>query len=509
MRRTLGIVAGLTLLAGCDSDTPAERAMPVRPVTVLELTERDYAVERERTGVVSLYREEKIAFEIGGRVTTVLDEGLEVRGPTFNERGELVRPGDPVAAMEGTRYGSRVGALQAQVDAARRDLQAVSARVTLARQTLQRQENIFAKGLVARQVVDDARSAFDEASAQLASNHAAVRAAEQQLEQATEDLGDSVLYAPFSGRITAVHIAEGAVVSAGTPVVTLTLMDPMRIQVQVSADDERELETGDRALVFPKDPFDPDKRIPVNAIVFEKSAVAEPRLRTFRIDLIARNMRRHIYDRDPELSGLPNTNDYMPVVREFQGEPGPLFIHTDSVYPEDGRNYVLRLPGVSFNAGAERSAVGKHVPERIEVTFGDQYITVVNWNFRSVEDNDELEEGDFLILNPAPEYVDGVSIGRPQWLLRPRDLVPVRFTLASAPPGLYVPNTALTLLGEAYHVFRVENGVARATAVSLHETVDGRRRIEGKGLREGTRIVVGGVHYVSDGQPVFITEVLP
>ncbi len=358
-------------------------------------------------------------------------------------------------------------------------------------------------------MVDDARSAFDEASAQLAASRAAVRAAEQQLEQATEDLGDSVLYAPFSGRITAVHIAEGAVVSAGTPVVTLTLMDPMRIQVQVSADDERELETGDRALVFPKDPFDPDKRIPVNAIVFEKSAVAEPRLRTFRIDLIARNMRRHIYDRDPELSGLPNTNDYMPVVREFQGEPGPLYIHTDSVYTQDGRNYVLRLPGVSFNAGAERSAVGKHVPERIEVTFGDQYITVVNWNFRSVEDNHELDEGDFLILNPAPEYVDGVSIGRPQWLLRPRDLVPVRFTLASAPPGLYVPNTALTLLGEAYHVFRVENGVARATAVSLHETVDGRRRIEGKGLREGTRIVVGGVHYVSDGQPVSITEVLP
>ena len=132
------------------------------------------------------------------------------------------------------------------------------------------------------------RSAFDEASAQLAASRAAVRAAEQQLEQATEDLGDAVLNAPFSGRITAVHIAEGAVVSAGTPVVTLTLMDPVQVQVEVSADDERAIKTGDRAIIYPKDPLQGGQRVPINGIVFEKGAVADPQLRTFRIDLIVR-----------------------------------------------------------------------------------------------------------------------------------------------------------------------------------------------------------------------------
>ena len=508
MNKTLGMFAVSMLLAGCGSDRPSERTMPTRPVTVIELAEREYARERELTGVVSLYREEQIGFEIGGRVTMVLNEGLEVRGPVFNERGELMRQGDPIAAMEGTRYGSQVGALQAQLDAARRDLQAVEAQVTLARQTLGRHLRIFAKGAGAQQLVDNAQSAFDQATAQRAARRAAVRGAQQQLTRATEDLGDAVLHAPFSGRITAVHIAEGAVVSTGTPVVTLTLMDPVRVQIEVSADNERALQTGDRAMLFPKDPFDADKRIPVNAIVFEKSAVADPQLRTFRIDLIARNLRRHIDDRDPELRGLPKSNDYLPVVREYQGEAGPLFIHTDAVLSEDGKTYVLRLPGVSFHAGAERSAVGKHIPERIEVTLGDQYTTVVNWNFRSVEDSGALTEGDFLILNPQPEYVNGVSIGRPQWLLRPRDLVPVRVNLSSAPIGFYVPNTAITLLGDIPTVYRVEDGVARATSVSLFETVDEYRRIQAEGLAEGTRIIVGGVHYISDEQPVSVTEVL-
>ena len=65
MRMSLGLIVGLVLLVGCNADTGGDREMPTRPVTVIELTERDYARERERTGVVSLYREEKISFEIG------------------------------------------------------------------------------------------------------------------------------------------------------------------------------------------------------------------------------------------------------------------------------------------------------------------------------------------------------------------------------------------------------------------------------------------------------------
>ena len=501
-----GLIVGLALLLGCDSNRDGK--MPTRPVTVIELTERDNARERELTGVVSLYREERIGFEIGGRVTTVLEKGLEVQGPAFNENGRLIRQGDAIATMEGTRYGSQVGALHAQLDAARRDLQAIKAQVTLTRQTLERQRRVLVAGAGSEQAVDDSKSAFDQATAHLAARRAAVRAAGQQLTRATEDLGDAVLHAPFSGRITEVHVSEGAVVTAGTPIVTLTLMDPVRIQLEVSSDYERELETGDRAMVYPKDPFDVDKRIPVNAIVFEKSAVADPQLRTFRIDLIARNLRRHIHDRDPTLSGLPSVNDYLPVVREFQGEPGPLFVHSNAVFTEDGKTYVLRLPGVSFHAGAERSAVGRHVPERVQVTLGDQYTTVVNWNFRSVEDDGALAEGDFLIINPRPDYVNGVAIGRPHWLLRPRALVPVRFNLSASPVGFYVPNSAIILLGDTPNVYRVENGFARATPVSPLETVDEYRRIQGEGLADGVRIIVGGVHYVSDGQPVSVTEVV-
>jgi RND family efflux transporter MFP subunit len=504
----ISLLSVFAIAAGCGQDVAIKATMPARPVTVIELTERDFGLERTLTGVVGLYREEDIGFEIPGRVTMVLNEGLEVRGPAFSEQGALIRQGDPIAAMEGTRYGSQVGALQARLDAARRDLQALEARVTLTRKTLERQKAVLADGAVTQQNVDDAQSEFDQSAAQLAARRAIVLDVTQQLKTATEDLGDAVLFAPFSGRITRVHISEGAVVEAGTPVVRLTLMDPVQVQVEVSADDERDIKTGDRAVLWPKDPLHGGERVAVNAIVFEKSAVADPALRTFRIDMISRNKRRHVDQLNPELAGLPVINDYLPAVREYQGEAGPLFVPVNSIIIEDDEAYVLRLPGVSFHSGAERSAVGHHLPDKIKVIPGDQYTTVVNWNFQSVIEGSGLLEGDFLILNPQPGYIDGVAAGRPQWLLRPRDLVPVQFSLSNSKHGFYVPVRAITLVGGAEAVLVVEDGVARARAVTGYETIEEFRRIEGDGISNGSRVIVGGVHYVSDGQPVNVTGTL-
>ena len=478
-------------VGGCD-DTDEAGPLPVRTVSVVELDVRSIPRKSELTGVVGLYREEQIGFEIGGRITTVLDKGFEVRGPAYDEEGVLLRRGDPIAAMEGTRYGSQVGALQARLDAARRDLQAADAQVTLGRQTLERQKKILAEG------------AYDQAVAGLAARRASVRAAQQQLDSAAEDLGDAVLYAPYSGRVTAAHVAEGAVVSPGQPIVTLTLMDPVQVRVEVSAAHERDIQTGNLAIVYATDPSDPGKTVPVNAIVYEKSAVADSKLRTFRIDLITRNARYHQHAEDPELAGLPTSNEYLPVVREFQGEAGPLYVPSDAILEESGKTYVLRLPGVSFHGRAARDAVGVHRPEKLEVRLGDRYTSVVTWSFRSVVDDGTLAEGDFVIRNPQPGFVDGIVMGRPQWLFRPRDLVPVEFNLAAAPEGFYVPLDAVVMIGSSLHVFRVTDAVARAVGVSVHDTIDDHRRVVSDALQQGDSIVSAGAHFLSDGQPVVV-----
>ncbi len=54
----------------------------------------------------------------------------------------------------------------------------------------------------------------------------------------------------------------------------------------------------------------------------------------------------------------------------------------------------------------------------------------------------------------------------------------------------------------------VENGIATMRPVTVHETFERLQRVEGEQLSTGIRVIVGGVHYVSDGQPVTVTDVI-
>ena len=137
---------------------------------------------------------------------------------------------------------------------------------------------------------------------------------------------------------------------------------------------------------------------------------------------------------------------------------------------------------------------------------GDDYLTVVKWNFRSLKKDGQLREGDFVVLNPRAEYLGGLAIGRPQWLLRPGDLVPVRFLLDATPSGLYVPVNAIITVGERLAVFVVEDGVARLRPVTVHESYQELRRIDGEGIGIDTDVITGGMHFVSDGEAVRIVE---
>ena len=522
--------------------------MPVRPVSVVTLTEREFGRESRLTGSVGLYREEQIGFEVDGRVLRVLDMGKEVRGPSLDESNEMVDPGDIIAQLDNRRYDLQVRALEArlrsldrQLDAQRIDVKQVAANdvkatqraaesatadLKLARRTLDRERELIATRATSRQSLDEAERGFDAALARkfqadatlesakgtLALKQAGVEAFLAQIEEVTqnvaraqEDLDDCTLYAPFNGRITRVHTSQGAVVEQGTPIVTLSLMDPIQVKVAISANEDRRINTGDRVLLYPRDPIDPDgPPIEVRAIVFEKGAVADPSTRTFQIDLMARNRRRLLHHTAPETKDLPVVIDFLPAVHKYQGEGGPLFVHTECVYEDAGKTYVLRLPGVSFNLKGQRGAAGKHVPEKVEIELGDEYHTVIKWNFRSLKSSGDLQEGDFLAVGANEDHEAGLAIGRPQWLLRPGDLVPVNFLLDSTPLGFYVPIDAIVTHGQDRAVFVAVDGVARLRKVNVYETYAELRRIDGEGIDAGTKVINRGVHYVSDGQPVSI-----
>ncbi|MCP5065743.1 MAG: HlyD family efflux transporter periplasmic adaptor subunit, partial [bacterium] len=209
--------------------------------------------------------------------------------------------------------------------------------------------------------------------------------------QAQTDLDRCTLRAPFSGRITYVYASNGDFMAAGKPVLRLTLIDPIKISATVSPDLERTIQPGNYARVEPRNLG--AYQLGETALfgtVFEKGAVADPATRTFRIDVMVRNARRLMAHDVAKSVTRVNFRNLLPAVERNFGEEGPLFVCSDCLVEEGGKQVVYRLKGAKFGKPRPAGMFDSTLPlERIEVdskpAVEADYMQILNWSFQRAE----------------------------------------------------------------------------------------------------------------------------
>ncbi|WP_232363687.1 efflux RND transporter periplasmic adaptor subunit [Desulfogranum japonicum] len=238
---------------------------------------------------ISLYgnvdiREVQMAFQDGGRIARInVEEGSHVK------QGDLLAELDPTryalavrqleaehAAQEQNvlrlRQGSRpqeIRMAQAAVEAARADLR-------FAESELARKRTLIKTVRISEQEVENAqtkaesaRAALQEAEQQLslakegprkediAQAEAGLRALNASLELAKQKLQDTRLVAPDDGIIRNRILQPGAMATAGSPVLTLALSNPLWVRAYISEPDLGKIQQGQEARIH-SDSF-PDK----------------------------------------------------------------------------------------------------------------------------------------------------------------------------------------------------------------------------------------------------------
>lgn len=208
LKQGLGLLVGLVVCAGtaglgiaalharADAEPPPTSASPVRVVTIPARLVDGYTTTTRFTGRLEPARQTALAFERGGLVVSV----------AFDE-GQGVRAGSVVARLE----TSQLVASRRQSEARRRELEAQR---NLAQLTLDRQSRLKGQGWSPEQ-------RLDEAEATLAQLTAAIDQVSAQIAGIDIDIAKSDLKAPFDGRVAARSIDEGAVVAAGTQILSL------------------------------------------------------------------------------------------------------------------------------------------------------------------------------------------------------------------------------------------------------------------------------------------------
>ncbi|MHA6313507.1 efflux RND transporter periplasmic adaptor subunit (plasmid) [Pantoea sp. S-LA4] len=254
------LLLGIFIMTGCRDDHAEPPVAPLRPVKTVIAPAFSHDASQSLTGEVHAHQEVALAFRLDGRV---------IRRTV--ELGDSVTAGQPLATLEDNSARN-------QLSSARADLESARAAERVAALNLHRMRLLMPGGAIARSQLDSAQADFQSAQSRRLSSEAA-------LKNAQDTLSWTQLRAPSSGRITAVNLQPGQVVSAGQSVMTL------------AAGDTRDavFDLAEPSLIRP------DNRMPLNIALLSDPGVqvsgsvrdispqADPQTRTWRLRVTLNN----------------------------------------------------------------------------------------------------------------------------------------------------------------------------------------------------------------------------
>lgn len=548
----------LLLVGGCTPDPAVYPPKPPRPVTAMLLRKVVPDSRYLVSGSVKSWKTESMGFEVSGRVEWVLEPGKDVFGLVKDVSGNVISQGTPLAQIDPDRYevalesaaaALQVAELEHEVALIRKeesipsDIQSATSDLDLAKldfarakklgdqKALSQAEYDVAENRLmnARDRITSLESMLKQSDAEVRSAQAKIKQAEQGLRDAKRDLENTTLYAAYRGQVSSVDVVPGSVISAGSPVLTLQMMDPIKVEIEVSGEQSRQLQRRQEVPIsFITDEGQPHE---MRALVYVVAPSADPTTHTFTVTLLILNAQSR-----PELpiavtgSSIARTRDVWPLdVRSIVGAQEELDkAHGDAFFIEE--DAIETTAEGSFVWLLTNAQTGQPIPEIATVTkrpveLLDLRIPYLgNWVFRQVRFIDSpppplgLIAGLLEFPDADREQWDGKSLifdSGPQWMLRPGDLVRVNLSSQSPAEGYFVPVEAIYEESGQTFLFVVaeQDGgtIARKILVNTNITDkldnDSKMQItptDSSDIDKETRFVVGGVHFLQDGERIAI-----
>jgi RND family efflux transporter MFP subunit len=296
----------LFLLTGCSSNDPAAADVP-RPVKTMVVVAGGEPHVRSFPGKVEASRKVELAFQV---------PGLLVKLPV--KEGQKVAKDEVIGQLRQDEFQARRKTLQGQLDQARAGLQALrsgerpeqqrrleaqvraaEAKLANARAELDRETRLLRSNATSREAFDIANTAVrvaredHEAARQmldkglvaraedLEAQEAAVRGLEGQVVEATIQLEDTTLRAPYDGVIAQRFVEQNQNVRAKQPVVKFQDVDEIDVVVDVPETVMANIRVADIVQAVSEFSGAPGLQFPVH--IKEVAQRADPTTQTFQV----------------------------------------------------------------------------------------------------------------------------------------------------------------------------------------------------------------------------------
>lgn len=263
----VGLLLPIVLTSvACKSDYPVSarnnagsEAREPHAVKIARVSEISMEQTVTVTGTLAAYDQATVSAKVPGRVKSIAVD-----------LGSVVRRGQLIAQLEQQDYQLRLQQAEAGLAQARarvglspegnddridpertgtvRQAQAV---LDEAKQKLERAQSLVRRGVLAAAELDAAEAAhkvalsrYQDAVEEIRNRRALVVQRRSELEIAKQQLVDSSIYAPFDGVVQEKRTSIGEYLAAGTPIVNVVRMDPLRLRAEVPERESRNLQVG-------------------------------------------------------------------------------------------------------------------------------------------------------------------------------------------------------------------------------------------------------------------------
>ena len=372
----------LVLLAGGGSAAwrYVNRPRPVEVDTAV-VTERPVGVQASvlnASGYVTARRRATVSSKITGKVVEVnVEEGM------------AIREGQVLARLDDSQYRASLALVEAQADAARRNVRESEVRLIEARLVLERAERLAADRLNTAADLDTARAQVDSFAARIDAAREQVRVAERQIDVERSNLDNTVIRAPFSGVAVSKDAQPGEMVSpnsAGggftrTGICTLVDMRSLEIEVDVNETYINRVESGQPVTAVLN--AYPEWQIPAHVITTVPKADRQKATVLVRIGFA---------ELDPRI--LPDMGVKVTFMRQVAAEDAGgarpvMLVPKTAIRAENNQSYAFVLnAGVVDRRGVRTAGADG---DRLEVTAG-------------------LAAGERVILSPPATLASGMTV---------------------------------------------------------------------------------------------------
>ena len=232
---TVLIILSKTGVIGNNDKGKSIETAQVKETTIIETV--------SATGKIQPEIEVKISSMVSGEIIS-----LPIK------EGQVVKKGDLLVKINPDLYTSGLNRSVANLSSTKSNLSQADASYNEAKSSYERNKTLFGKGIISKSDWDKAIATFETAKASKQAAYFNVQSASATVNEARDNLGRTIIYAPADGTISVLNVELGERVlgtqqMAGTEILRVANLNNMEVEVDVNENDIVKIKEGDEAKV--------------------------------------------------------------------------------------------------------------------------------------------------------------------------------------------------------------------------------------------------------------------